>query len=446
MDIGVSLSGVYMVPRVEGGGSSGEGPQGSVLLPGILDADNIVMLGASIMEDAFVTEGTVTPGLQAYATAAGFTGTLQSYAESGNTVSDTIARHATAQADLAATAGNNVYVVHAGGDTVSAQRPYPGGAGDFGSDYTTLLGNITSTSDTVIPLPLTKRLYGLADPNYPNVPGAVVQDDVASEANGSKPYNDAIILPAMATHAPDWLADETTPFVDPYAFVNADTDVLDNDGIHGPGYVFARYVLAQVAGRAMGRDASASRVGTSLIYDLRTGDPRDATIGARNVVQGYPNEAVAPALFYGAVTTNGRFDPHIKTRLGSYHAQTSGMGADAFGRLADTRFHDLDLVGTGIYVQGSETYQVTVNNLTPGDVVTVSCCGVRNASGTNRRGEVTLTGGQSLILDASTSSLSNQIAFAPIPVPVTGRIMLTLSVAPTSTYGYMHGLILDFAT
>ena len=466
MDIGLSLNGTTTASQLRGGGTGGGtgggaggtggtgggtgggggGTGGTGLQPitGILDAANVVILGASIFEGAFESADTVLPALTDFAAKAGFTGTLRSYARSGDTLTSTLLRHGDARTDLAATEGNNLYVVHSGGNNVSFSRPYPGNATSFETDYTALMQAITAT-DRVVPLPLTKRLYGRADPNYPNNPLDVAQGDAASEANGSKPYNDAIILPAIATHAPDWLSASGAAHVDPYAFIDSHPETLSPDGVHGPNLSLARYVLAKLAGRAMGRALTDSRAGKSYLFDLRSGNPVDARIGAANLIQGYPDGVTAQPLFYGASAMDNSFDPHLVASTGTFRNGTTGMDATCYPRLADSRFHDLALVGAGVYVQDAIAYTVRFAGLAPGDMVTVSCCGVRGAAGTNRSGTVTLTGGQSLTLNAASDAASNQVVFAPVPVPADGVLEVTLTVAPGSTYGYLHGILLDFA-
>jgi hypothetical protein len=119
------------------------------------------------------------------------------------------------------------------------------------------------------------------------------------------------------------------------------------------------------------------------------------------------------------------------------------MTETVYPRLADTRFRTPNIVGGGIYVQGKVAYPMSFENLTPGDTVRVSCCGLRESAALNRKGNVTLNGGQTLTLDAANNVPSNQIVFDPIVVPADGKISLTLTVTPGATYGYLSGVILD---
>lgn len=440
MDIGLSLQPLAACHLAQAPVTV-PGPVSPGPIPGILDAANVVILGASIMEGAFGNSTAVTPDLAAFAAAIGFTGNLLSYAQSGHQVSQTITQHQAAKTALAATEGRNLYVAHTGGNNVSGSRPYPGGAATFAADYDTLVANVTAT-DTFIPLPLTKRLYGIDAAGYPNNPDDVIQGNAASEAFGSKPYNDNIIIPRIAQIAPRWLDGNGVPYINPYAAVDRDPAILLSDGIHGPGFPLATYILSRLAARALGTLKGASRSGRSYVFAPRVMDPRKSRPNAvANVVAGYANADPAKNFFSGAKDTTGAFDGFLVIRTGPCSNSTPAMTETAYARLADSRFHTLQIVGGGVYVQAAQSYPVTFENLTPGDTMRVSCCGVRDA--TNRKGDVTLNGGQTLTLDASNNVPSNQIVFDPVVVPADGRISLTLTVTPGSTYGYLSGVILD---
>ena len=447
MDLSLSLI-AQTRPRGRAGAAPSvpvtQGPAPLAPLPGILDAPDVVVLGASILEGGMETAEAVKPAVAAYAAAAGFTGTIHSYAEGGHKVEGAIQRHADARADLAGRPGPALYVAHIGGNNISGARPYPGGAAIFEADYATLMDNIVSAGDRVIPLPLTKRLYGIGEAGYPNNPEDVVQGDAASEANGSKPYNAAIIHPAIAAHAPDWLDADGTPFVDPYAMVDADPDVLGGDGIHGPGTALVRYILARIAARARGERATDSRAGRTFLFSPMRGNANDMVPGRVNQLPAHPDGATNNPVFHGAIDVDGRFDGFLKVRTGTFQNSTSGMDASAYPRLAEPLFHDLAVVGDGLYIQGTQRFEMRIDGLVPGETVQVSCCCVRTAGGTGRRGLVDLTGGQVLELDAANTAASNQAVFDPVTVPSDGRLTLGLQVAPGSTYAYLHGVLIAF--
>ncbi len=438
MHIGLYTGAIASTMHVPSGGGSQE-PQGLTPIPGILDAPNVVILGASLMDGAFGSAQALNAPMADYAVAAGFTGTLHARSQSGDKIADTIIKHGAVATELAlsSTAGQNLYVVHTGGNDVSSQRPWPGGQATFQSNYDTLIQQITAT-DAVVPLPLTKRLY--------TTPPEVVDGDLASEENGSKPYNENIIYPAIQSVAPDWRNAPGTPFVNPYELADRYPQLLSSDGVHGYGASLGRYILARLAGRALGKSQGQSRAGSSVLYSITSGEPNAMSIGPMNEFRSYPSGFVNNPLLCGAVATDGAFDPFIELlRDGLFQNASSNAGTGTFARITDPRFHIPDLVNNGIYLQGTQVFTLEFAQLTPGDTVTLTAVGVRSASGTNRRGLLTLSTGQSLELDASNDAQSNQIVFNAVTVPENGSISLSLSVAPGSTYGYLHGVILDFS-
>lgn len=418
-------------------------------VPGILDAANVVILGASIMESAFgrSAEGAaLRPALLECFVAAGFTGTLHSWASAGDQVSHTRAEFAAAKAALSADEGANLYIAHTGGNNVSGQRPWPGGQASFVADYDALIAEVTAT-DTLLPLPLTKRLYG-KEGGYAD-PLSVIPGDAGSEANGSKPYNEGIVIPRIAQIMPDWLDASGVPFVNPYELADTWPDLTGSDGVHGYGMTMARYILAKTAGRALGVAKGASRAGRALVYDIRgNADPADMAWGADfNRYQTYPGGGYVDWL-HGARFTDGGFDPHVTVWWSGQYQTGSSYTPEAFARIADPRFHRDEIVAGGLYVQGAQVFTLHIGGLSPGDRMTMTCVGVRGAAGTNRRGGLTLMAGgvtETRVLDAATDAASNQVTFGQVEIPDSGEVALSLAVMADGQYGYLHGLVMDFA-
>ncbi len=442
MDIGsgYSLTSCTLAQEV-----SYTGPEPLAPVAGILDAATVVILGASITAGSFEEGGTTATYMQDFAAAVGFTGTLVSYAQAGDNLGDTIAKHATAKSDQSASEGSNLYIIHSGGNNVSPNRPYPGGAAAMQADYTTLLGNITAT-DLAIPLPLTKRLYGLPDAGYPNNPLDVVDGDPSTDQYGSLPYNENIIYPLIDSHAPAWRVAGQAPFVNPYELADQKPDLLSDDGTHGYNHTFARYILARVAARALGKSQTDSRAGKTLLYEFGKGNPIYATIAPINNILALQN-GLNYSVYFGAQFHDGSVDGFSDLRVSTYQngSTTGGGGAGAIPRVADTRFHDPAILSKYIYGVAAAPITVTIGNLTPGDTVTATVVGSRNSGGTARRADVTLNGGETLELDASTVAASNQITFAPITVPASGELVLEMVVSSGSTYVYLNALALDFS-
>ena len=428
-------------------GGSQPGPTPMAPIPGILDAANVVILGASIMQSGFGANGSERQALRDCAAAAGFTGVLLSYAVSGHQIANTRTRFADAKADLSTDEGNNLYIAHTGGNNVSSQRPYPGGEAAIANDYDALIADITAT-DTFLPLPLTKRLYGRAS-GYTD-PNSVNPADPASAANGSLPYNENILHPRIASLMPDWMGSDGMPVVNPYEVADRFPDLTGSDGIHGYGASIARYILAKVAGRAHGIARGSSRAGKSILYDIRGNtEPNDSTWGqAFNSLQFYNNIGQNYPWLFGAGNTDGSFDPHILIYPSGSYQNNSSYGPDAFARIPDTRFHHAALVERGLFVQGSQEFTLNFEGLTPGDQLTMTAVGVRSSGAANRKADATLNVGsasETLTLDAATSAPANQITFSPVTVPADGSARLSLSVTAGSTFGYLHAVALDFS-
>lgn len=440
MDIGsgYSLSACTLAQDV-----SYSGPQPLAPLAGILDAQKVIIIGASITESAFGGTSGVDANVIAHAAALGFTGTVVSYAQAGDRILQGIEQAAAAKADHAATEGSNCYIAHIGGNNVSAFRPYPGGEPEFTNQYTTLMSNITAT-DKVVPLPLTKRLYGIDEAGYPANPEDVDNTDPSTDQYGSLPYNENAIYPAIDSFAPDWRAAGQVPYVNPYRFIEDNPDLLTSDGIHGAGHAFARFILSKVAARALGQGAGDSRAGKTLMYRFSVGGTATTQIAPINNIISYANGAGYP-VFTGAQFLDGSVDGHSVLRMGTFNNGGTGAGAAAFARIADTRFHDVDLLSNYIYVQGGNVLRITIGGLTQNDTVTATAVAAHGAAWDARLGNLTLNGGETLTLNPQSDAGSNQVVFAPVSVPASGEITFDLAVAAGATYGLLSGLALDFS-
>ena len=139
-------------------------------VPGILDAANVVILGASIMEGAFgrSDDGSLRQSIVGCAAAAGFTGTLRSYASSGDKIADTRTEYATAKADLSADEGRNLYIAHTGGNIVSGARPFPGRQATFEAPRRAMTG---WPGWGVIPIPSTFSTFSSRPDCFLSCPG-----------------------------------------------------------------------------------------------------------------------------------------------------------------------------------------------------------------------------------------------------------------------------------
>ncbi|MEM7507415.1 MAG: fibronectin type III domain-containing protein [Pseudomonadota bacterium] len=413
-------------------------------IPGVLNADNVVVLGASLMFRSF---GDRAASASAYASAVGFTGTLQPRGVGGDVIDDTIAVYQTYESDFAGSLGSNALIIHTGGNNVSNSRPYPGGDTAISGDLDALITSAKANGDQVILMDLSKRLYSSA-PTV--VPGQ-------ADLNGSLPYNENIWRPLIESELPDWY-DQGAPVVSFYDFVERYEDVLEPAGIHPdnhPGSDFYRAIyqfpLARIAARAKGL-RNDSRMGRALVFDFGENSGNDDYLPAAvNRVpwldshpDPYKNVVVA------AQATDGSIDHFIECAIEGFHSvNQGGNGAGAFPRLADTRLHDAEAMGDNLFVGtvGGNTVNsgtLTFRQLTPGDTLTVTVAASRSSTDTNRRGDVTVNG-ETLVLDASNTAVSNQITFTPFIVPATGEVQVRLDKRSDSSFGYISAVLLDFA-
>jgi lysophospholipase L1-like esterase len=111
-------------------------------------------------------------------------------------------------------------LVHIGGNDVTAERPYPGGAEQMRARLRRLLHLLVLDGRRVFLSRLSYRAYTGAKP-------------VPPESNGSLPYNQAIYDPLIREYSPDLLDPETGQSrMDPYAYFHAHPEELVADGIH----------------------------------------------------------------------------------------------------------------------------------------------------------------------------------------------------------------------
>ena len=416
--------------------ASASTPTGFGPLPGVLDAQNIIVLGASIIEDAFENE---PQEVTDFAARMGFTGTIQGRATGGQGVEMTANALNNAQAEFAASAGSNLYLVHTGGNDVTAARPYPGGATELEAGLQTIFDDIATTGDVGVLSSLTKRYYNSAP--------QVVVGDPSTDANGSLPYVENVYIPFIETNLPDW-SDQGQPVVDLYDLTDRYPEFIGTDGVH-PTEVGQRamhqYVLSRMAARAKGV-RNTSRTGRSLVLDFGDAEGGDYQPAAINRIPRVSDlSPVLKNVAIGPLDQAGEPDHFVEVAVERFGGtNTAGQGLPAAARIADTRLHDAAMLGDSLFV-GSATPDgtITLRHLTPGDTALITVAGSRNSGDANRRGDVTVLG-QTLTLDAATIGASNQIRFAPVTVPASGEIAIRLDKRADSNFGYISGVIVDF--
>lgn len=444
---------LYVAPPDEGGSAP------LVPIDGIVNASQVILVGASILEEFAGNRLDAAPGIvaQQLFDDLGFSGTLRTYCQAGDAVSDTITRVNQALADFATEAANGelCFLIHTGGNNVSSNRPYEvgeAGAENLANDLETLSDNIAAGGNVHIPANITFRHYNnTVDPTYDDG----LPDRRDNDTDGSWPYNREVVHPYIQTRHPVWFDDTAgAPVLNMYDYIRENPDFLSSDGVHGAGSAIGQRMMLQAAARARGVEFHRSRAGKSVLLGLhRTSQIQYlrgiGETGAVNQLQTWANaglDVYSGAKFIGQDPSED-FDYSLEVLYGSVaQGGISGVsGTSAFARLSDTRFHDATLTSTGIYVT-SQTPSVTFRGLYPGDTCTLSAMACRSAGGSNRRGDLALDiSGEVQTLDAANDAASNQVVFSPFVVPPSGEVTLTLSLTPGASYGYLSGILLDFS-
>ena len=184
--------------------------------------DRVVVIGASIMEQVYgrdlsTPNATRTTEWQNNGIAVDVYG----YGFSGYDINDIIPEVQTA---MGAFTSNTLFMIHIGGNNVSATRPYGTAAqvnlDAIGQAYDDLYAAIDPARiDDVIILPVTFREYA-GDNIYDN------------QELGSLPYNQEILIPKILANAPEQINSDGNPIVDLYNFTRNNPETYSGDNIH----------------------------------------------------------------------------------------------------------------------------------------------------------------------------------------------------------------------
>lgn len=409
-------------------------------IAGIMDAPNVIVLGASHAASGFGADG--SQRMHPMAQSMGYQGQLWSYAVPATTLPDALTQYANSlkNAAIAATQGRNCYIVDQGGNDIAHHRGGGKTLAQIRADMRTLIATITGDGNKVVYVNQSKRIAPWA--------GLQAGDDL--DAVGMKIYNETVFDPIVAELLPAQVDAQGRNRVTTYPLADQYPAYLSADGNHGYGgyesvQVYGEAVLASVMAAAKGQTLALSRSGKGFLWTF--GNRLEKRLAPINRMR-IESASAFPHTLSGAQASDGGTDGGI--RIVAVQPNTAsvnagqGSGAAAFARIADARFHDATVLSDyGIYVQNTTVAKLHIDGLTPGDTARVTAVASRAVGSSDRRGTVTV-GAQSLELDAGTAAASNQIVFAPMVVPANGRIEVSLAVAPGSTYGYLSALAVDF--
>ena len=242
------------------------------------------------------------------------------------------------------------------------------------------------------------------------------------------------------------LSDALDPILDPYALADRHPQLLGAAQDTGYGLSLGRYLLARVAAGALGVARDASRTGRSVLYNTGQGHPDTMAIGAVNRIRSLTDYTGFP-LLCGAKFQDGGFDPFIEVDVEpGFDTGVTYDSLFAHPRIGDPRFLLDAAIDTGLMISGAKTHRLHFGGLRPGDRMKLSCVGITTSTGL-RRGDLVLTAGATTltgVLDAASDAASNMAAFAPVTVPESGRISLSITPQKEATNAFLSSVLLDF--
>jgi hypothetical protein len=381
----------------------------------------MVMLGASIMNSAFDTEGFNNRVKSIY----GFGNvTVVDECQGGDTVELLLAR---LPAILATYAGQEgiAFPLSIGGNNVTNTRPYSSATDEeiagMSQGLKDIIDLIEDGGHTVVMANITYRAYPA---------GAMVPP----ESNGTLVYNDSLVHPIMRSKLPQlWDSSINRPKFDLYTFIQDNQQFLDPDGIHliddaaeeaYRHFWFSR--LATVVKPAVSILTVAS--GTKVIFDFNeenTFTQDNTFIGAINTYTG------------SATTVNKTGDLYVSV-LNRNGSNNSGRGN---GIDESTSLLNNVLLLTSFYINDvGETMTVTFSGMEAGISGVLTITASRSVT-SGRVGEYTVQGLMQ-VLDAGLS-VAPQASF-PFTTLADGTVTLTIQVQVGSTVAYLNGCDITF--
>lgn len=405
--------------------------------------DAVVMIGASIMNNTF-GKSLTTPNNTAtnLLAAEGHNLPVYGWATGSTTLADADEHYLEARAAFP----NALIVMHFGGNDVSSFRPYPGGLATIESRLAALLA-VTQDDARFYPASLTFRDY----------------DDTTFQTpdNGSRPYNENVLIPWIAANFPHAMANYGRPKLDFYRRVLVDFETwLSADNIHlaGTGTTqFRAWVVARVADLLEGVTPPLieERVYTAPPVDP---DPEPGTypLSVVNMAMDtsqipYNNfqvEAPAPVPPISVFDVEGvstgitgqiTFTPP-QTTIGTTNP---GRGRNSSGRVLGLSAYNKNLLCTevvrdSLYVTTSVVGTITLTGCVPNAQYKIGVVGSREA--TTVRNTVLNINGTTLTWDTSETTV--QVRTATVTATAGGVITISLSCGPSTSFAYLNGFSL----
>lgn len=409
--------------------------------------DAVVVIGASIMNNAFGKNLTTPHNTATNLLAAeGHNLPVYGWATGSTTLADADEHYLEARAAFP----NALIVMHFGGNDVSSFRPYPGGLATIESRLAALLA-VTQGDARFYPASLTFRDYDDTTFQNPN--------------NGSRPYNENVLIPWIAANFPHAMANYGRPKLDFYRRVLVDFETwLSTDNVHlaGTGTTqFRAWLIARVADLL-------EDVTPPLIEErVYTAPPVDPDPEPEPEPGTYPLSVVNMAMDTSQIPYNNfqvetpvsvpsisifdvegvstgitgqlTFTPP-ETTIGTTNP---GRGRNSSGRVLGLSTYNKNLLCTevvrdSLYVTTSVVGTITLTGCVPNAQYEIGVIGSREA--TSVRNTVLNINGTTLTWDTSETTV--QVRTATVTATAGGVITMALSCGPSTSFAYLNGFSL----
>ena len=407
--------------------------------PAVQPIDAVVVIGASIMNSMFGRSLT-TPHATATNLLAAEGHSLPVYGWATNSAQ--LAAAPTHYSEARAAFPNALIISHFGGGNVTSIRPYPGGQTEFTSGLANYLA-VTAGDNRFYPASMTFRDYN--------------DNTFITPANGTRPYNENLLIPWIASNFPHAMAPYGRPKLDYYRRTILDFETwLLSDNIHltSTGITqFRQWIVSRIADIL--EDVVPAEI-TERVYQAPPVSEYPLSI-INFTADTFGSEFQAPRnnVFGSATTVNPNPLPNIldvngaATGLSMSHAYTGnpnigatapGRGSNANGNITGLPSYNgtlmcSNIVGSSAYITTGVTMLMTISGAVPNAQYEFGMVGSRNAADV-RNTTVTIAG---VATTWNTSEATPQERKVTVTAAADGTIPIVVQSAG-STLAYLGGL------
>lgn len=389
--------------------------------PQVVNYDNILVFGASIMHEAFAGGGYIDTYSPQILGRCGFGGvTMYAKTQSGATSPVYITMAAEAVEEFQLT-GNTLVIIHGSGNDVSNTRPYAGVV-----DQDALGNNMRTVIETFLNNNWDVAYMGVSWRNYTDVP---------PQSNGSEPYNEFQYYPLIRDINEFWWDyNNNVPKINMYEFTKSTDGALLDDPTHPFNGACEIAVNAFILG-------AAGRAANQVVYDYRGKTIAGCVTNNFEIVEtsdGVGTASGSAGAYYP--DSNGDLSPlHFCTTLGSINSSgVNNSGITGYSLISEESTNNSIYTSSasvmpGYFWTGSKSYA--------GLTGVVKFAGSRSSTTGTRFTDFTLDG-----VTKTTDCEANPPEFVEFPFVVddNGNINFTWNKAAGSSYCYFCSFQLDF--